>query len=538
MLLSDGFIFSQSTGSVPSNSDQQRLSEEGGVPPGGSGAGETSERTRTSEGGVPPGGSDGETSERIRTREGGVPPGGSDGETSERIRTREGRVPPGVSSDDKASERIRTREGGVPPGVSSDDKASERIRTRKGGVPPKGSSDGETNGRTTCRTREGEQQGHAAEPTSGNSKGGCTSTSTEQGTAQEESTRAENRIGTQAEQSQCNTSPVGSDLNISKQQTINAGSHVARNTISSPSLPRDQSSSSSRGRGATARFTRKRVAPNLAAGRGRRTQQSSEGKPSQATAKPSLGSLLRESKMTRNVDVGTEPSAERRTQPSAQTGDKGRTDSVCPAAETPGEVSAASTTTIASKVSRPASNRALPSKTAAARTLPEEENTDEMISNTLNEVLEHAHSSDEFATPGGDNLSGIVRSSLDLLYPPPPLGHSVDEGSMELGGDTVRLGAEEEVGGASDVCDTSCVDGDSDVDGHEHNQSGVEDGQSPVPDTGTSTRPNKRPSETQNTSGSSKEPKAGAKVCVCQLSILRTLAVSQMRFLHINLLLK
>ena len=47
-----------------------------------------------------------------------------------------------------------------------------------------------------------------------------------------------------------------------------------------------------------------------------------------------------------------------------------------------------------------------------------DQNTDEIISNTLSEVLDNAHTSGQFA-PGDTNLSSIVRSSLDLICPPP-----------------------------------------------------------------------------------------------------------------------
>ena len=421
--------------------------------------------------------------------------------------------------------------------------------------PPGDSSCGKTSERT--RTGEREQQG-AAKPTTGASKEGCTLT--KRGTAQEDSVRTENRLGTEAEQRHRPASPVASDPSIGEQRTVNTGSQVDENTVSSPSLSRDHSSTGV-GRGAVGRTTRKRVAPNLAAVRGRRNQRSSEGKSSRVTAKPHTGPPLQESgegKLTGDVVIGTGPagsmerstqpsasmelstqpsasmerstqastsmerstqpstSMERSTQPSAQINSESRTDtasSTHPSTETSREVSGTQTDTIApKKVTRSTSNRTLPGNSVSTGTLPEEESTDEMISNTLNEVLERAHSSDEFASAGSDNLSGIVRSSLDLLYPPPPLGHS-DEGSMELGGDTVRLGAEEEVGGVSDVCDTSCVDGDSDIDGRsggEHDESGVEEDRSVVPD---GTRPNKRSSETQNTSGSNKELRAGAKVC-------------------------
>lgn len=49
-----------------------------------------------------------------------------------------------------------------------------------------------------------------------------------------------------------------------------------------------------------------------------------------------------------------------------------------------------------------------------------QECTDEAISNTLNEVLQSVHTTAQLA-PNDADLSGIVRSSLDLLCPPPSL---------------------------------------------------------------------------------------------------------------------
>ena len=52
--------------------------------------------------------------------------------------------------------------------------------------------------------------------------------------------------------------------------------------------------------------------------------------------------------------------------------------------------------------------------------------TDEAISNTLIEVLQGVHTTAQMA-PNDADLSGIVRSSLDLLCPPPPLSQVGDD---------------------------------------------------------------------------------------------------------------
>ena len=451
--------------------------------------------------------------------------------------------------------------------VPSNSKEQQSL-SEVGKIPPGADS---SNVESSRGTGEREQPAGGESTSGGNDRESYALTEQETVGEGEETVGAKNRFGTEAEHPGYPSSPAGGNPNVGEPQTVDVASQVDKSTVPPPLLKRSAAAlsqdQSGVGRASVDRITRKRVAPNLVAARGKRSLRSSEGKElSEVAVKSVSRTPLRETggpcsgEKDGGPAVGQQPQksdTEVNMQPSTQPNDKSESHTESSTRQTTKifhEKSDTPTASITPRATRSALNRTLCSSAVGLTTpsvlaLPDHgENTDEMISDTLNEVLEHTHSSEEFASTGSDNLSGIVRSSLDLLCPPPPLDHP-DVGGMELGDDSLRSGDEEELGGVSDDRDTSRGGGDSDIDGcgggGGHDEGGMEDrdsccGQPPsvealtnsqpgsqtmIPrttsqtdqgsDAGTSMGPSMQSSETstQNASESTEERRTRAKVC-------------------------